>query len=351
MVNTGNQPFTVSAYHAIMSLPDHSAGPAFRQVFSRVFPRNPATHWLEVATMLADIAFETDHFGRFTAFGQTSVLGILATKLIGRNISDFCKLTGYGASAANSFSTIFTMLNQKSQIWRGVVTLQRGDGIEGSYQIFLAPKPMEESVRARRSGEDRGMAGAYGLLIGMDVPELQMLTPVGGRARGMLDAQTGLWSASTFAEETGRRFDRLDVEGLPATLLLLGFGRIPAIGHNAVAERLAQELRDVSRPSDILGRINATTFGLWCDGMDDLTGAERAAKFCQHLPAVLPGNPSISVGLVARWPGNIEEPEALIKQASTALRHADQVAQTAADAGSREPVANGTWRVWNPQRS
>ena len=334
-----------------MSLPDHSAGPAFRQVFSRVFPRNPATHWLEVATMLADIAFETDHFGRFTAFGQTSVLGILATKLIGRNISDFCKLTGYGASAANSFSTIFTMLNQKSQIWRGVVTLQRGDGIEGSYQIFLAPKPMEESVRARRSGEDRGMAGAYGLLIGMDVPELQMLTPVGGRARGMLDAQTGLWSASTFAEETGRRFDRLDVEGLPATLLLIGFGRIPAIGHNAVAERLAQELRDVSRPSDILGRIDATTFGLWCDGMDDLTGAERATKFCQRLPAVLPGNPSISVGLVARWPGNIEEPEALIKQASTALRHADQVAQTAADAGSREPVANGTWRVWNPRRS
>jgi hypothetical protein len=131
MVNTGNQPFTVSAYHAIMSLPDHSAGPAFR----RVFPRNPATHWLnpathwlEVATMLADVAFETDHFGRFTAFGQTSVLGILATKLIGRNISDFCKLSGYGASAANSFSTIFTMLNQQSQIWRGVVTLQRGAG-------------------------------------------------------------------------------------------------------------------------------------------------------------------------------------------------------------------------------
>lgn len=67
--------------------------------------------------MLADIAFETDHFGRFTAFGQTSVLGIPVTKLIGRNISDFCKLTGNGASAANGFSTIFTMLNQQSQIY------------------------------------------------------------------------------------------------------------------------------------------------------------------------------------------------------------------------------------------
>jgi GGDEF domain-containing protein len=197
------------------------------------------------------------------------------------------------------------------------------------------------------------MAGAYGLLIGMDVPELQMLTPVGGRAIGMLDAQTGLWSASTFAEETGRRFDRLDVEGLPATLLLLGFGRIPAIGHNAVAERLAQELRDVSRPSDILGRINATTFGLWCDGMDDLTGAERAAKFCQRLRAVLPGNPSISVGLVARWPGNIEEPEALIKQASTACGTPIRWRRPRRmpEAGSRWPMGLGGYGTRNARNA
>jgi hypothetical protein len=177
LVNTGNQPFTLSGYHAIMSLPDHSARSAFRQALTRVFPRNPATHWLEVAAMLADIAFETDHFGRFTAFGQTSVLGIPVAKLIGRNISDFCKLTGNGASTANSFSTIFATLNRQSQIWRGVVTLQRADGVEGSYQIFLAPKPVEESIRARRSGVDRGMAGVYGLLIDMDAPELHMLPP------------------------------------------------------------------------------------------------------------------------------------------------------------------------------
>lgn len=57
------------------------------------------------------------------------------------------------------------------------MTLQRGDGLEGNYQIFLAPKPTEESVRARKSGADCGMAGAYGLLIDMDTPELQMLMP------------------------------------------------------------------------------------------------------------------------------------------------------------------------------
>jgi hypothetical protein len=84
--------------------------------------------------------------------------------------------------------------------------------------------------------------------------------------------------------------------------------------------------------------------------MDDLTGAERAARFCQRLPAELPGNPCISVGLVARWPGNMDDPQILIKRAGKALQQAEQVAQEAADAGSSEPVINGTWRVWNPQR-
>jgi GGDEF domain-containing protein len=330
-----------------MTTSDRSAGPAFRQALTRVFPRNPNTHWLNVAAMLADVAFEADHFGRFTAFGQSTVLGIPAAQLISKNLSEFCKLTGNSASASNSFSPIFATLSRQSLVWRGVVSVTRGDGSQGNYQIFLAPKPPEDA-KARK--ESDGMTGAYGLLVDMNAPELQMLTPAADRAAGMLDVQTGLWAAVAFAEEAGRRFDRLDVEGLPGTMLLLGFSGTPAIGHNAVAARLAQELRDVSRPTDVLGRISPSIFALWCDGMDDLTGAERAAKFCQRLPAALPGNPNISVGLVARWPGNMDDPQTLIKQAESALQNAERVAQAAADAGSDEPVAKGTWRVWNEKR-
>jgi GGDEF domain-containing protein len=165
----------------------------------------------------------------------------------------------------------------------------------------------------------------------------------------MLDPQTGLWSAATFAEETTRRFDRLDVEGLPGTLLLLGFSRTPRIGHRAVADRLARELREVSRPTDLLGRISLTTFGLWCDGMDELTGAERAARFCERLPDTLPGKPCICVGVVARWPSSPEEPRGLIQRATIALQQAERAATAALEGRSTEAVAKGTWRVWTPR--
>ena len=325
-----------------MTLSDRSGAPAFRQALTRVFPRSSNTHWLNIAAMLADAAFEIDASGRFMAFGQATILGYPTGQLVGRHISDFCKLIGKGSGAAD-FSGVYATLNQ-SLNWRGAVTVIRADGGQGNYQMSLAPKPPERG-EARNPGRESAM-GAYGLLIELGAFEA---APSASEASPMLDPQTGLWTAPAFAEESGRRFDRLDVEGLPGTLLLLGFSRVPAVGRNAVAIRLAQELRDVSRPTDVVGRIDPMTFALWCDGMDDLTGAERAAKFCQRLPAALPGNPSISVGLVARWPGNMEEPPALIKQAETALRHAERVAAKAAEAGSNEQVAKGTWRVWNPK--
>ena len=194
--------------------------------------------------------------GRFTAFGHSDVLGVSAARLVGRNISQFCTLTGNSVSASNSFGSIFTTLHRQNLIWRGVVAVTLGDGSQGNFQIFLAPKPAGETGRPRPGGG--GIEGTYGLLIDLEAPELQMLAPAAGRAIGLLDPQTGLWSVSAFTEEMERRFNRLDVEGLPGTLILLGFARTPAIGHNAVAAQLGQELRDTSRPTDILGRIDAT---------------------------------------------------------------------------------------------
>lgn len=291
--------------------------------------------------MLADLAFETDIAGRFAAFGRADVLGYAAPDLLGQNLSDLFALPADLANDPTSFSTIFATIYSRNVEWRGVVALQRADGSLGNYQLFLAPKLADD-------GGGDATNGTYGLLIDLDAPELRALGPDAERNKAMLDPQTGLWAAASFAEEAGRRFDRLDVEGLPGTLLLLGFSRTKRIGHHAVAVRLAEELRDIIRPTDLLGRLDATTFALWCDGMDDLTGAERAARFCQRLPAALPGQPCISVGLSARWPGKTEDIETLIRQARAALRHADRIAQAAADAGSTESVAAGTWRAWNP---
>ena len=301
-------------------------------------PRPPA-HWLNIAAMLADLAFETNIGGRFTAFGSADVLGFAAADLLGRKLSDLVVPEGDSGNDADNFGSIVAGLYGRNQEWRGTVMLQRADGTQHSYQLFLAPK-------FARAGEDDA-DGAYGLLIDRDIAASPARSPDNARANAMLDPQTGLWSAATFAEEAGRRFDRLDVEGLPGTLLLLGFGRTKPIGRNAVAASLAEELRDTIRPTDLLGRLDATTFALWCDGMDDLTGAERAARFCQRLPAALPGQPCISVGLSARWPNKFEDTETLIRQARAALCQADRIAQAAADAGSTEPVAAGTWRAWN----
>jgi hypothetical protein len=111
--------------------------------------------------------------------------------------------------------------------------------------------------------------------------------------------------------------------------------------HSAVAMRMADELRDVVRPTDLLGRIDATTIALWCDGMDHLTGGERAAKFCNQLPAILPGQTVITVGVATRWAGSGDDPSSASEHAAIALRLADMAAEHAADKD-----ALGAWRVW-----
>ena len=140
-------------------------------------------------------------------------------------------------------------------------------------------------------------------------------------------------------EEIARRFDRLDVEDLPGTLLYLGFSRAPAELHSAVAMRLAEELRDIVRPTDLLGRIDATTIGLWCDGMDHLTGGERAAKFCTQLPAILPERTPITVGVAPRWAGSGDDTATVIEHAAVALRLAEIADRTRTPA--RRPAALG----------
>jgi GGDEF domain-containing protein len=301
----------------------------------------PGNSWLAVAAMLADLAFETDPMGRFTAFGPGKALGQPAANLLGVELATL--LAGGSAEeealSAAQFRSIVTTICTECVAWHGRVRLMQPHGGIAFFRLALAP---------RLSGG--AVIGTYGLLFDMDTPELTLPDRHAGHAsdpalshNAMLDAETGLWSHRTFGDEIARRFDRLDVEGLPGTLLYLGFSRSPAKYRSAVAIRLAEELRDIVRPTDLLGRIDESTIGLWCDNMDHLTGGERAAKFCTSLPSMLPERAIITVGVAPRWSGSGDDASSVLEHAAVALRLADMAAERA-NASNDKPA--GAWRVW-----
>ena len=298
----------------------------------------PGNGWLAVAAMLTDLAFETDAMGRFTAFGPGKALGQPSARLIGVEAASL--LTGTSEEEALStaqFRSVITTICMECVAWHGKVRLLNADGSSGIYRLSLAPRIAAGTV-----------VGTYGILFDLDTPELTLPDRHAGGAddpalqrNAMLDSETGLWSSRTFTDEIARRFDRLDVEDRPGTLLYLGFSRAPSHLHAPVAMRLAEELRDVVRPTDLLGRIDQTTIALWCDNMDHLTGGERAAKFCSHLPSILPESTVVTVGVAPRWSGSGDDAATVIEHASVALRLADMAA-----ARSGELTPAGAWRVW-----
>jgi hypothetical protein len=302
-------------------------------------PAVSAVSWLPVGAMLADLAFETDPLGRFTAFGPGRVLGRPAAELMGVELASL--LTGYSAEeeamGASELRSIITTICVECVAWHGRVYLGQPGGAKRLYRLSLAPRLTGGSV-----------AGTYGLLFDLEAPELALpdrhagAQDMGGfQVASPLDRETGLWMGPSFAEDMGRRLDRLDVEEQPGTLLYLGFARAEDKLRPAVAMRLAEELRDIVRPTDLLGRINETTLGLWCDGMDHLTGGERAAKFCTTLPSLLPDRTLVTVGVATRWPGSGEDAASVMEHAAVALRLADFACERPQDNG---PVS--AWRVW-----
>jgi GGDEF domain-containing protein len=288
--------------------------------------------------MLADLAFETDPEGRFTAFGPGKVFGQPAANFLGLELAALLA----GATAEDELlgmaqlRAITTTICRECMAWHGRISLAVAGTPARAYHLALAPRIT--------SGE---ILGLYGILLALDVPGLNQAgndsqdeSELASRHMAMLDLETGLWSPRSFADELARRFDRLDVESLPGSLLYLGFSRAAPELWPAIALRLAEELREIVRPTDLLGRIDATTIALWCDGMDHFTAGERATKFCITLPPLLPQRTVISVGVGPRWASSGDQPEAVMEHAAIALRLADMACQRAGNDMA------GAWRVW-----
>ncbi|MDE8342697.1 MAG: hypothetical protein POG24_02630 [Acidocella sp.] len=292
---------------------------ALRPVTKRGFAPSP---WLAVAAGLAEAAFETDIRGHFTAFGDEQILGFHARNLLGTTADSLFNLSG------GRLAGIFANLAGGCAAWHGRLTIRHADHTTALYRLALAP----------RASRYFTAAGICGLLINLDGPDHTLFPtiPLNAAVRPLC-SDTGLWPLASFIEQAARRFDRLDVEDRPGTLILLGFGVAEAALHTPIAISIAEELREIIRPTDLLGRIAPAIIGLWCDGMDHLTGAERATRLCKYLPTATPGQSLISLGLATRWPGSTDDPETLLTRAMAALQKAEAITV-------RDNTAS--WHVW-----
>ncbi len=153
-------------------------------------------------------------------------------------------------------------------------------------------------------------------------------------ASSPLDEETGLWRLSPFIDQIERRLDRLDVEDRAGSMLAFGWVRSDGLGKaeaNAAVVRASVEcLRDMLRPTDLLGRVAPTRIAAWCDGIDHLIGAERADRITAKLQLLLAETGrQVAVGIATRWPQSGDDPSNLLIRARAGLERARLAAATA----------------------
>ncbi len=177
--------------------------------------------------------------------------------------------------------------------------------------------------RARPWGSaDHGMAASVAMLL------LALIATDMGQPG--VDRLTGVPNRRWFLDEADRHIDRLDVDGLTGTLWLIDIDDLRRVNALAGREqgdrvlvRLANRLRSVVRPSDLVARVGMDEFALWQDGMDHLTAAERADALCAQplFNDMADGQPvTLSIGIASRRPGSAEDVRTLLRRAHMAAR-------------------------------
>ncbi len=150
------------------------------------------------------------------------------------------------------------------------------------------------------------------------------------------DPLTGLLNRRAFLEALPRRIERLDREGAPGTLVYVDLDRLKLLndtgGHelgDAALKRVAQVLRDSTRPSDLVARLGGDEFAMWLDGADRLTAAERADALVRTAAGRLsidtadgPVSLGFSIGFAERLPGSFEDQDGLLRRADLAMYEA-----------------------------
>lgn len=157
-----------------------------------------------------------------------------------------------------------------------------------------------------------------------------------------IDRLTGLPNRRWFLDEADRHIDRLDQDGVTGTLFLVdidGLRRInTSLGRECgdrILVRMANQLRAMVRPNDVVSRVGADEFAIWQDGMDHLTAAERAEALCgRRIFQDVPDSQGVtfSIGIASRPANSVDDIRILLRRAHMAAR------EVKADGG-------GGWRV------
>ena len=165
------------------------------------------------------------------------------------------------------------------------------------------------------------------------------------------DPLTGLLNRRAFLEEATRRLDRLEAEGLPASLLFIDLDGLKQLndsaGHEAGDSALVLTsalLRRTFRPTDLIARLGGDEFACWLDGADALTAAERAEdlrltvpKEFAHLTVGGTGDVGMSIGIAMRTAGEDETLEHLLQRADQAMYDVKR------NGGGHWRVSNVSW--------
>lgn len=283
-------------------------------------PSNMAVEpWLSISSQLSDLAFQIDLRGFITSFQAGTILQGNDLEICGKDLAGLVS-TPLGQdnmlaeqAAIEEFRHVIKLVCLDGRPWSGQAWLRMGQNPPRKYRISLAPRNLEGHT-----------LGAYGQLLDIaalsltpaDMLPAETVTP----DNHVIDFETHLWAKPVFAEQLSRRLDRLDVESLPGTLFYIDFSRSPQSLYAAISVRLTEELRDIVRPTDLLGRIDKTTIGLWCDGMDNLTAGERAARLCTTLPALLPTQQTpLTIAAATRWSDSGEDASIVMGHAEATL--------------------------------
>jgi diguanylate cyclase (GGDEF)-like protein len=179
--------------------------------------------------------------------------------------------------------------------------------------------------------EDTALAGAVAHVVRMILEYEALQQEVIHQAR--TDPLTGLLNRRAFIEGVHRDIARLDRADEPGTLMFVDMDAFKSVndrlGHgmgDQVLVRLADMLRKLVRPSDLVTRLGGDEFAVWLSGADHMTAAERADHLCKTgpiglqeiLPEAFP-RLGVSVGIATRRPGSTESFEELTRRADMAM--------------------------------
>ena len=189
-----------------------------------------------------------------------------------------------------------------------------------------------------RNAKDRLWDKEDTLLAGSAVRIVRMILEYEAFSREMAhqartDSLTGLLNRRAFLEETKRQIARLDRDAEAGTLMFVDLDAFKPVndrlGHavgDQVLVQVANMLKRLVRPADLIARLGGDEFAVWLSSADHLTAAERADHLCRtaasEIQALLPEAISglgVSVGIATRRVGSRESIEDLTRRADMAM--------------------------------